>query len=228
MYAFSHPVFATAALCAALGGALIALPAAAQIIVVPLDPVAPDGGLDGDGTGLIPTDPVTGFEPLPFDPGAGWNPFQLDPIDPDAVQPWTPLTDDPPGFEPLPPGSVVGEDVMTVEEDTVTSGTGARIKGLDKLAGTVEELRLANGETVGLGWLQITLGACRYPTDNPSGDAYAWLEILEEGKTEPAFRGWMIASSPGLNALDHPRFDVWVLTCIVPQTAATAETETSQ
>ena len=214
------PALAAAACACAL---LLASPARAQIVVVPLEPV-PGQGLNDGGTGLIPTDPVTGFEPLPPDPGAGWNPIELDPIDPDAVEPWGEVNDDgTPVLELLPPGSVVGQDVTTVEEDTVTTGTGALLKGLDKLAGTVEELTLASGDTVGLGWLDITLGECRYPEDNPSGDAYAWLEIEEQGQDTPIFRGWMIASSPGLNALDHPRFDVWVLNCTLPE--APAETD---
>lgn len=203
----------------ALVAGLAAAPAAAQIVVVPLEPVP---GTEGDltGTGLIPTEPVTGFEPLPPDPGTNWQP-ELDPLDPDTVAPWGPVLDtDPWAVDPLPPGSMVGEDVTTVEEDAVSSGTGAVLKGLDKLAGTVEEFELANGETAKLGWLEITLGHCRYPVDNPSGDAYAWLEITEEGHDEPAFRGWMIASSPGLNALDHARFDVWVMTCITPAPVA--------
>lgn len=205
--------------------AVLAWPATAQIVVVPLEP-APGVTLEGDGTGIVPTDPVTGFEPLPADPGAGWDPIQLDPIDPDMVEPWEDVEDDgDPVLELLPPGSVVGQDVTTVEEDAVTTGTGAVLKGLDKLAGTVEEFQVTNGGTIGFGWLEITLGECRYPVDNPSGDAYAWLEIAEKGAAQPVFRGWMIASSPGLNALDHPRFDVWVLTCTHPDTPETAATE---
>jgi len=204
---------------------LMAGPSAAQIVVVPLDP-APGTQTDPDGTGLIPTAPVTGFEPLPPDPGTNWSPIELDPINPDTVEPWSePDVGEAPVLELLPPGSVVGQDVTTVEEDAVTTGTGAVIKGLDKLAGTVEELRLANGQTVALGWLEITLGECRYPEGNPSGDAYAWLEITENGKPDPVFRGWMIASSPGLNALDHPRFDVWVLNCTLPEAPETAAAE---
>ncbi len=185
-----------AAVALALGLAgTIAGPLAAQIIVVPLDPVDPDE--------VMPVDPDA-MEPLPdggfqledgiiLDDGT-----VLDPIEP---------------YQPPAPGSVVGEDVMTVEEDVVVTGTGAMLKGLDKLAGTVEDLTLASGETVGLGWLQITLGECRYPVDNPSGDAYAWLVIREEAGAAPIFEGWMIASSPALNALDHARFDVWVTNC---------------
>ena len=55
---------------------------------------------------------------------------------------------------------------------------------------------------------------CRYPVGNPSGNAYASLEISETGKPGVLFSGWMIASSPALNALDHSRYDIWVLRCI--------------
>jgi hypothetical protein len=164
--------------------ALAVSPAAAQIIVVPLDPIDP-----------------AEVEPLPDSvESAEGEVIELEPFDLQIL-------------EPLPPGSVVGEEVISTEEDIVATGTGARIRGLDKLAGTVDDLTLSNGETVGFGWLQITLGQCRYPVDNPAGDAYAWLVIREEAGEAPVFEGWMVASSPALNALDHARFDVWVIAC---------------
>lgn len=178
----------------ALSAAIAAGPAVSQIIVVPLDPVDPGEVQPGE---MIPVEPL---EPGQFLPGIGLEELPADgaELEPSA---------------PLDPGSVVGEDVMTVEEDVVATGTGAVLRGLDKLAGSVEDLRLAEGDTIGFGWLQITLGECRYPEGNPSGDAYAWLVIREETGAAPIFEGWMIASSPALNALDHPRFDVWVINC---------------
>lgn len=199
--------------------------AAQDVVIVPLDP-APGF----DDSSLLPTEPVTGLVPID-DLDDDFQPFGLAPIDPDLVAPegsgdgsgLAPVIDDGSiGFEPierLGPGSVVGQDVTTVQDIPVTAGTGAVLKGLDKLAGTVEELRLAHGDTVALGWLAITLGECRFPVDNPSGDAYAWIDIVEDGTPDPVFSGWMIASSPGLNALDHPRFDVWVLGCTSPEIA---------
>ncbi len=142
----------------------------------------------------------------------------LDPVDPGEVVTPDEPQDDPDDFtltplEPRDPGSVVGGEVTTTEEDEVTQGTGAMLRGLDKLAGTTVDIPLAKGETGGLGWLQITLGECRYPVDNPAGDAYAWLVIRENNAEVPIFEGWMIASSPALSALDHSRFDVWVKSC---------------
>ncbi len=113
-------------------------------------------------------------------------------------------------FSVLFAGSALGEDIIAVE---VSEGTGAILRGLDKVSGIPVDLPLAIGETVALGWLQITLGDCRYPVDNQAGDAFAWLVVRERNAEQPIFEGWMVASSPALNALDHPRFDVWVIRC---------------
>ena len=75
------------------------------------------------------------------------------------------------------------------------------------------DLDLSVGETVQMGRLAVTLEDCRYPVNDPAGDAYALLLIQAEGMSGPAFEGWMIASSPALSALDHPRYDVWVMRC---------------
>lgn len=95
----------------------------------------------------------------------------------------------------------------------VTSGEGALLRGLDKVAGTTTDLRILNGETASLGSLAITASDCRFPKDNPSADAFAHVTITAAGN-QVLFDGWMIASSPALSALDHPRYDVWAIACI--------------
>lgn len=111
-------------------------------------------------------------------------------------------------------GDGVGEIVTSIQDGPgVSKGSGAVLVGLDKVSGTSADLNVQNGQTIGLGWLQITLGECRYPTSNPSGDAYAWLVIREHNNEATVFQGWMIASSPALSALDHARYDVWVKNC---------------
>ena len=107
----------------------------------------------------------------------------------------------------------LGEDEPEEERESVAEGTSAVVRGLDKLNGTVTDLTLAVGETQSLGRLQVTLGECRYPVRNPVGNAYAYLTIREAGDQEADFSGWMIASAPALNALEHPRYDVWVMRC---------------
>jgi hypothetical protein len=98
-------------------------------------------------------------------------------------------------------------------QEAVSHGTGVVLRGLDKLNGTAADIELAPHESAALGRIEITLDDCRYPEGNPAGDAYAFLTVRETGVVEPVFRGWMIASAPALNAMDHPRYDVWVLRC---------------
>jgi|SRR6056297_1387278 len=102
----------------------------------------------------------------------------------------------------------------------VDIGTGAVLRGLEKVSGDVENITLKNGGTAEFGRLRIALGECRYPSGDPAADAFAFLTITPQDAEGPVFAGWMIASSPALNALEHPRYDVWVLRC---QTAAPSE-----
>jgi len=94
------------------------------------------------------------------------------------------------------------------------SGSGAVLRGLDKVNGETRDVEVSSGAGAEIFGLDVALRDCRYPADNPTGDAYAYLTIREPGAAQPVFEGWMIASSPALNALDHSRYDIWVLRCI--------------
>jgi hypothetical protein len=100
-----------------------------------------------------------------------------------------------------------------VAAQEVVSGIGGDIRLLDKLTGAVTNLTLTNGQTESVGAMSVMLGDCRYPADNVAGDSYARLVIHFRDSVTPIFSGWMLASSPALNALDHPRYDVWILRC---------------
>ena len=96
----------------------------------------------------------------------------------------------------------------------VETAGGALLRGIDKVSGEVRDIELATGGQETLGRLTVELGECRYPVENPNGDAYAFLTVTATGLEAPAFEGWMVASSPALSALDHPRYDVWVIRCM--------------
>ncbi len=106
--------------------------------------------------------------------------------------------------------------VEETRQPRVREATGGVLRALDMMTGRLEDLKLGNGETVKFERLTITMRECRYPVDNPSGDAFAYLIIRDQRDPEPRFQGWMIASSPALSAMDHPRYDVWVLRCNTP------------
>ena len=103
--------------------------------------------------------------------------------------------------------------VLAAAQEAATA-QGAELRVLDKLNGIVTDVSLRTGETATLGFLKINLSECRYPVANPNGDAYADLRVTYRDNADPAFDGWLIASAPALNAMEHPRYDVWVLRCI--------------
>jgi hypothetical protein len=98
-------------------------------------------------------------------------------------------------------------------QDGAATGTGAMLRALEKISGETTDFTLTPGGQAKFGRLSIEMGECRYPVGDPAADAFAYLIIREEGTDAPVFSGWMVASSPALNALDHPRYDVWVLRC---------------
>ncbi|MCA8879654.1 MAG: DUF2155 domain-containing protein [Rhodobacteraceae bacterium] len=97
--------------------------------------------------------------------------------------------------------------------DEVAQGKVAVLRALDRISGRLSDLFVPVGDSVNVGPLAVTVAQCRYPVDNPSGDAYAYLVIDDMQSRSKLFEGWMVASAPGLNPFDHMRYDVWVLRC---------------
>jgi hypothetical protein len=98
--------------------------------------------------------------------------------------------------------------------EATSNAQGAVLRALDKTSGTTVELSVQNGQVATIGRLRIVLNECRYPEGNPSGDAYASMEVSEIGRAGTVFSGWMIASAPALNPMEHQRYDIWVMRCI--------------
>ena len=97
----------------------------------------------------------------------------------------------------------------------------AVLQGLDKTTARVSTFELNINERGTFGTLIIKVRACRKrpPTEPPESAAY--VEVLDKKiGEEPTnlFSGWMFASSPTLNSLQHPVYDVWVLKCSGPKT----------
>jgi len=101
----------------------------------------------------------------------------------------------------------------SVAAEQTSDGNGAVLRALDKTSGTTVDLLIPRGQIGRVGRLQIVMNECRYPVGNPSGDAFASLEISETGHSGTVFSGWMIASAPALNPMEHQRYDIWVMRC---------------
>ncbi len=105
----------------------------------------------------------------------------------------------------------------------VTAADAARItnpvavfSGIDKITGRITTFDVYIGETVQFGALQVTPRVCysRDDTEAPKTDTFVEVdEITLDRKIRRIFTGWMFADSPGLNAVEHPVYDVWLNSC---------------
>jgi hypothetical protein len=109
--------------------------------------------------------------------------------------------------------AVAAQSVQMSGTQAMAQADQLHLRGLDTLNGTSSDIEMRVGETKRFGHLEITAEACRVPADDPAGDAYAFLKIRDIREETDRFSGWMFASSPALLALDHPRYDVWVVGC---------------
>jgi hypothetical protein len=137
-------------------------------------------------------------------------PAPLPPIEPADVQPVPAAKAEP---EVKPPEVVVKRARYDV----------AVIQALDKVTAQSMRFEAAVGRPVRYKSLVFTVKACERSTaDEAVEDSIAYLTVDSQPKAAPgkptppprqAFKGWMYASSPGLNPLEHPVYDAWLITC---------------
>lgn len=92
----------------------------------------------------------------------------------------------------------------------------AVLQGLDKVTAKVTTFELGIDESFDFGVLRIRVRHCDRtpPEEEPESAAFLEIDELRPGQDQKVlFTGWMFASSPGLNAVEHAVYDVWVLEC---------------
>jgi len=92
----------------------------------------------------------------------------------------------------------------------------AVFSGIDKITGRIITFDVYIDETVQFGALQVTPRVCysRPQTETPKTTGFLEVdEITLDRKIRRIFTGWMFADSPGLNAIEHPVYDIWLKDC---------------
>lgn len=106
---------------------------------------------------------------------------------------------------------------------SISPASAARIEnkvavfsGIDKITGRITSFDVYLNETVQFGALQVTPKVCYSRDDTEAQKIDAFIEVDEitlDRKIKRIFTGWMFADSPGLNAVEHPIYDVWLTGC---------------
>jgi hypothetical protein len=162
-------------------------------------------------------------EPLPPPPGT-------EPTEPPPNQPamqarpggWGPPPALAPGQRPHGPPQPAntdlqpGDEIVSEPPAQKIANPKAVFSGLDKITGRTITFDVAINETVQFGALRVTPRVCytRPPTEAPNTDGFVQVdEITLQGEERRLFTGWMFAASPGLHAVEHPIYDVWLVDC---------------
>ena len=91
--------------------------------------------------------------------------------------------------------------------------------GLDKITGITTTFEIPIGEERRFGGLVVKPDACMSSpiTEEPKTTSFVQVDQLESDNTRKTiFSGWMFAESPGLNAVEHAIYDVWLTGCRDP------------
>jgi hypothetical protein len=175
--------------------------------------------------------------PLPPPSGAALDPAPRAPLPPPGAAP----TNLAPNLGPAPGGPALGpaprgprgqpadtspqpgDEVITEPPPQRIVNKSALFSGLDKITGRIISFDVSIGETVQFGALQVTPRTCftRPTTETQNTDAFIEVEeVTLQGEVRRIFTGWVFAASPGLHAVEHPIYDIWLTDCKSPVVVA--------
>jgi len=129
------------------------------------------------------------------------------------------------GKPPAPPAAAAGKDAAAPSpaapgaNSLPASPAGPMtlmLRGLDKITGRPTDITAPLGKPVTFATLTITARSCYSTPPSEPPETSAFVQIDDHRPDQPArrvFSGWMYASSPGLNGMEHPLYDVWVISC---------------
>ncbi len=145
--------------------------------------------------------------------------------------------------------TVIAASALTAQATTYVQQETATLRALDKITGRSTDIEIEVGDPVVFGSLNVELKVCYQtpPEERPESAAYLIVKSTQPVAVESMndavsatdvetvsddnpelFSGWMFASSPGLNALEHPVYDIWVIQCADTVVATEADIRAGQ
>ena len=111
-------------------------------------------------------------------------------------------------------------NITNTDEENITKKNDKiyiNIRALDKITAKTSEIKLAIGEKKFFGSLEIKGLKCQLSENNDTADTVAYLQVKDLSSKDNnqvfLFNGWTFASSPTLQSIDHPVYDLWITSC---------------
>ena len=114
--------------------------------------------------------------------------------------------------------SIENDENFKKEKITInTDKIYINITALDKITAKTLSIKLGIGEKKYFGSLEIIGLKCQLSENNEFNDAVAYLQVKDLAAKDNnqvfLFNGWTFASSPTLQSIDHPIYDLWITGC---------------
>ena len=96
------------------------------------------------------------------------------------------------------------------------STNSAVMQTMDKITGRVNKITIPVNSKISFGDFSLVLRACKKRPAEETPENFAFIDVTDKsfGTDEyNIFRGWIVSSTPGINAIEHPIYDVWLLEC---------------
>ena len=91
------------------------------------------------------------------------------------------------------------------------------LTALDKITAKTSSIRLAVGDKKFFGSLEINALKCQLYEGSDTSDTVAYIQVKDLSAKDNnqvfLFNGWTFASSPTLQSIDHPVYDLWITSC---------------
>ena len=97
------------------------------------------------------------------------------------------------------------------------STNAALMQAMDKVTGRVNKVTVPVNSKISYGDFSLVLRACKKRSAEETPENFAFIDVTDKsfGKEEyNIFRGWVLSSTPGISAIEHPIYDMWLLECI--------------
>ena len=111
----------------------------------------------------------------------------------------------------------ISDNISSESKSVKNDKVYINLTALDKITAKTSSIRLAIGDKKFFGSLEIKAFKCQLSEGSDTLDVVAYIQVKDlyakDNNQVFLFNGWTFASSPTLQSIDHPVYDLWITSC---------------